>query len=121
MISWISDWIYTIIYSGPARNAPNDGKNIKQILEQKPPDINAITANDLLYLKEKLKKVEEVPKKEDYYMKPLAKDLKLAKTKLNKVTTNDLRAPFYTSPLLNEFNTVFNMGYMQYLSAKKQK
>ena len=91
MISWISEWLYAI-YSGPARDAPNNGVNIKKYIEDKPPDIKTITCDDV---KEAIDKLKPVTIKD----KPL----------------------IYTSPLMAEFNTVFDMGYKNYFQKKKSK
>jgi hypothetical protein len=39
MFEWIKNYIYYTIYSGPARNAPNDGVDIKKFIENRPPNI----------------------------------------------------------------------------------
>ena len=93
MISWISEWLYAI-YSGPARNAPNNGVNIKKYIEQKPPDINTITSDDVKEAIDKLKPVVVIDKPLGYT---------------------------YTSPLMAEFNTVFTMGYKNYFEKKKSQ
>lgn len=38
MLGWISSW-WSIDVSGPARNAPNGGKGIKQLFEQRPQQV----------------------------------------------------------------------------------
>jgi|SRR5437016_579699 len=46
MLSWITSWWVTSpsstegSFTGPARNAPNNGENIKQLLEEKPQMMN---------------------------------------------------------------------------------
>ncbi len=90
MISWITDWLYTV-YSGPARNAPNNGVNIKKYIDEKPPDVKTITSEDV---KEALNNLKPISATE----KPM----------------------IYTSPLMNEFNTVFTMGYKNYFEQKKK-
>ncbi len=91
MLSWITDWLYTV-YSGPARNAPNNGVNIKKYIEEKPVDIKTITSQDVKEALDNLKPVGPIEKPRNY-----------------------------TSPLMNEFNTVFTMGYKNYFENKKKK
>lgn len=47
MLSWITSW-WSTSFSGPARNAPDGGKNIKVVLAQKPIHIKTITSDQLL-------------------------------------------------------------------------
>lgn len=96
MFSWITEWFYTVYSSptitGPARNAPNNGLDIKKYIEEKPPDIKMITSDDV---KEQLEKLKPVVHNE--------------------------KASVYTSPLITEFNEVFNVGYKEYFQKKKSK
>lgn len=92
MFEWVTNLIYNTLYPGPARNAPNEGVNIKKYIEEHHNDIKIITENDILD----------------------------AKNKLNK--TNIQEPPvFYTSPLLKELNNVSNIGYKQFFEQKKNK
>jgi hypothetical protein len=120
MISWITSFIYNTIYSGPARNAPNDGINIKKYIDEKPPEVKLISGDDLIQIKQQLKKVEEQPIKTMSFFSISQKDLLQAKSKLNKVnqkhTIEDNQ-----SPLQREFNAVFQIGYKNYFEQKKKQ
>ena len=93
MFSWITEWFYTYStpVTGPARNAPNNGVDIKKYIDEKPVDVIIITCADVKEAKENLKPVVNVEK-----------------------PTN------YTSPLIAEFNQVFEMGYKNYFDQKKK-
>ncbi len=96
MFSWITEWFYTVYSSptitGPARNAPNNGLDIKKYIEEKPPDVKMITSDDVKGQLGKLKPVVPIEK-----------------------------ANVYTSPLITEFNQVFDLGYKTYFQKKKSK
>ena len=92
MISWFTDWIYSVVYSGPARNAPNDGINIKKYIEEKPPNIKTITPDELTSII----------------------------VKLHKIEPNSHKPTPYISPIMNEFQTVFNIGCLNYLEQKRK-
>ena len=89
MFAWVTNWLYTV-YSGPARNAPNNGVNIKKFIEEKPPEIKTITQEDIVEALDHLKPVQQI-------QKPVV----------------------YSSPLMEEFNTVFNLGYKEYFEKRK--
>ena len=93
MFSWITEWFTTVYYGpGPARNAPNNGVNIKKFIEEKPPHVKIVTSEEIQQTMEKLKPVTGVEK-----------------------------AAVYTSPLLTEINSVFDMGYQNYFQKKKSQ
>lgn len=92
MIAWLSSWFYSPVISGPARNAPCAGIDIKKFIEAKAPEMTFITESDIVNAKKSLVHVEQ---------------------KQTSVT--------YTSPLMAEFNSVFEMGYKNYLERKKSK
>lgn len=92
MFAWLASWFYTTDYSGPARNAPNNGVSIKKYIEEKPQEVNIITQEDIIN----------------------------AKNKLHKVEPNN-KSTIYKSPLLQEFDQVFQMGYQTYFEAKRKK
>lgn len=91
MFYWIVDWFYGS-YSGPARNAPNSGHDIKKFIENKPPEVTLISPEDINNVIQKLNKVPEIEK-----------------------------SSFSATPLMTEFNNVFSMGYKQYFEEKKLK
>ncbi len=95
MFAWITEWFYTVYsgpVSGPARNAPNNGVNIKKYIEEKPPEVKIITDDEVQQALENLKPIPIVDKPVNY-----------------------------TSPLMAEFNNVFAMGYKTYFEKKKSK
>ena len=95
MFSWITEWFYTVYstpVTGPARNAPNNGVDIKKYIDEKPLEVKIISTQDV---QEALIKLKPIPLVE----KPSK----------------------YTSPLIAEFNKVFDMGYQNYFEQKKSK
>lgn len=92
MFAWLASWFYDPVYSGPARNAPNAGIDIKKFIENKSPEINLISEKDIIEVKNKL-----IP------------------TELQEKPSH------YVSPLMNELNNVFNSGYKNYFETKKSK
>lgn len=57
MLSWVSSWWTNKSLSGPARNAPNDGKNIKELLQQKPVSIPLLSQQEISNARNNLKKI----------------------------------------------------------------
>lgn len=90
MINWIYEWLYSSVAYAPARNAPNEGVDIKKFIESKPDDVVMISAEEINHVKQKLNKIPEVQK-----------------------------TSFTGTPLIEEFNTVFSMGYKNYFEQKK--
>lgn len=89
------NWFYTTYIYAAARNAPNNGVDIKKFIESKPVEIKTISQNDLTSAIAKLKS-------------PLPAE----------------KPTVYSSPLIKEFGEVFEMGYKNYfeqLKLKKQK
>lgn len=118
MLAWIKDYLYYKIYSGPARNAPHDGINIKKYIEEKPPDVKLISQQELLEAKNKLKSPLDKPKTTFFCITP--KDLLQAKCQLNNIKINDtIKHNNQLSPLLQEFNMVFKMGYKEFFEQQK--
>lgn len=92
MLSWLSSWFYSPVLSGPARNAPCAGIDIKKFIETKAPEMTFISQSDIVNAKKSLVHVEQ-------HATPTV----------------------YTSPLMAEFNNVFEMGYKNYFEKKKSK
>lgn len=92
MFSWIVEWLYTPFQYNAARNAPNNGVNIKKYIEEKPPEVKIITSKEIIETLEHLKPTPTID-----------------------------RPVVYTSPLMAEFNQVFDMGYKNYFEKKKSK
>lgn len=118
MLQWIKDYIYYTIYSGPARNAPNDGVNIKKFIENKPSDVKLISGQDLLEAKNKLKTNDNSLIKVNTFFSVTPKELINVKCQL-KTNTNIKMINKNNTPLMEEFNTVFKMGYKNYFEQRK--
>lgn len=58
MLSWIASWWSTKSFTGPARNAPNNGQNIKELFEQKPASVIVLTDKEIQSVRSTLKKTE---------------------------------------------------------------
>ncbi len=86
------NWFYSTYWYTPARNAPNNGIDIKKFIESKPAEVKTITQNDL----------------------------NVAIANLHKVDKHD-KPTFYSSPLLKEFDEVFEIGYKNYFEQLKLK
>lgn len=93
MIAWLYSWFYDPVYSGPARNAPNAGIDIKKFIENKAPEVSIISEQEILEVKNKLTPLPEIHDKPSYYV----------------------------SPLMNELNGVFKSGYKEYFEKKKSQ
>lgn len=92
MFAWLSSWFYSPVYSGPARNAPNAGIDIKKFIENKAPEVSIISEKDIIDTKNKLTPTE-------IHDKP----------------------SFYVSPLMSELNDVFEGGYKEFFERKKSQ
>jgi len=115
MLSWITNYFYTW-YAGPARNAPNDGINIKKLIESKP-DLKLLAVDELTKTKNNLKKVEQTKKISSYFC-ITPQDLQKTKSKLNHCQKEPLKMS-NGPPLIQEFDTVFKMGYKNFLEQKR--
>lgn len=93
MLGWVSSWWSVGSFTGPARNAPNNGIDIKKLFDQRPTQVILLSETEV---KQELKK--------------------LRPTKTNAVP------PLSTKPpLMQEFDDVFNKGYKDYFEARKNK
>jgi hypothetical protein len=138
MFSWISSWWSTSAISGPARNAPNEGKNIKEIISQKPAEVSILTQEEIIAVKNNLRKTvtrEAIDISDDYItftntisLKPSPERQKhpltmivtqeqvvTIKNGLKKTpTSNSLSNPGAISPIVKALNTVFAQGNAKY-------
>ncbi len=92
MLSWISSLWTTGLFSGPARNAPNNGVGIKSLIDQKPAQVVGISDAELKVAIDNLKKTEP-----------------------NTPYVSD------QPPVLIELNKVFGMGNENFFEAIKAK
>jgi hypothetical protein len=90
MLNWIYNWFSTT-YHYPARNAPNNGIDVKKFIENKPSEVKLISLEDINNIKNNLHKIEIPERPSD----------------------------FPGSPLMTEFHNVFNMGYKNFLEQRK--
>ncbi len=92
MLQWVTSW-WSGVTIGPARNAPNDGKNIKATLEQKPTQV-------VLLGEDEIKRVLST---------------------LRKTTTNPPQTVFKQPPLFEELHSVLSQGHASYFQMIKKK
>lgn len=93
MLGWITSWWGSDLASGPARNAPNNGKNIKQLFEQRPQQVIIVTADVITQTLNGLRKtvINEIP-------------------------------PISQKPaIMQEFDNIFSQGVQAYLRIKRQQ
>ena len=93
MLNWVSSWWSVGSFTGPARNAPNNGIDIKKFFDQRPTQVISLSAEEV---KQELSK--------------------LRPTKINAIPPLCVKPP-----LMAEFDNVFNTGYKEYFEARKRK
>lgn len=132
-------WIYTNIwgnqvtqsldFSGPARNAPNNGVNIKEIIEARnnfilasktPTNIQpeGIVEEIVIDLPHPLMKKEDVVASPFFITKD---DICSVKEKLKPVPIIEREIIKESNPLFREFNSVFSIGNEAYFQKIKEK
>ncbi len=87
MFNWLSTFLPTnnIIY-GPGRNAPNDGKNIRQVLDQRATQVMSVPPEVIIEVKSGLRK-----------------------------TITNAQPPLSNKPpMMKEFDDVFTLGNKNY-------
>jgi hypothetical protein len=89
MLTWVASF-FTGAFAGPARNAPNGGKNIKALIKENPP---ALTPSD--------------------------KDIQHVKSVLKPTVVNAERPVVRKMPLLEEFDNVFDKGWKEFLTGAR--
>ena len=93
MLDWVGSWWSAGSFTGPARNAPNDGINIKKLFDQRPKQVISLTEAEV---KQELKK--------------------LRPTKINAVPPLS-----HKPPIMQEFEDVFANGYKNYFESRKKR
>ncbi|MEM2986597.1 MAG: hypothetical protein QXV60_00650 [Nitrososphaerota archaeon] len=88
MLSWLSNWWSAGTFSGPARNAPNQGKNIKSLFDQRPKHVIIVSDTEIKKALSNLKKTEVNQNSKDY-----------------------------ENPLFKELYKIFEKGYKEYFKA----
>ena len=91
-MNWLSSWFTNSEFSGPARNAPNNGINIKNLLNACPQKMVAVTEVELTQ----------------------------TITKLRKTKTNAIPPLSEKPKIMQEFDQVFENGYKAYFESLKQ-
>lgn len=86
MLDWVTSWWSTDTFTGPARNAPNDGKEIKTLLDQCPEQVLMVTETE----------IHEVRKN------------------LRKTQINSMPRILHEPPIIVELNSVFRQGNANY-------
>jgi len=90
---WITSFWQTDSFTGPARNAPNNGIDIKKIFDQRPTQVMTLSQSEV---QEELKK--------------------LRPTKINAVPPLS-----HKPPIMKEFDDVFKDGYKAFFEARRKK
>jgi len=91
MFNWISCFWSDGSFTGPARNAPNNGIDIKKIFDQRPLQVICVSESQI----------------------------KTELSKLRKTTINAIPPLLHQPPIMKEFDNVFSQGYKQYFIARK--
>jgi hypothetical protein len=93
MFGWLTSWWTTEGMYGPARNAPAGGINIKLFLEQRPTQVIIVSGEEILTIRNGLRKTE-----------------------INAVPPISNK-----NPIMKEFDDVFSQGYQQFFQKRKQQ
>jgi hypothetical protein len=129
---WGNEIKQTVDFSGPARYAPNNGVNIKELIEAR----NNFILNSKLPLVIQTEEVEEIvttlpplikkkevePSLSSFFV--TKEDICFIKDKLKPVPIIERESVKESNPLFREFNSVFSMGndaYFQKLKEKREK
>jgi hypothetical protein len=93
MFGWVTSWWSTGSFTGPARNAPNDGKNIKAIFDQRPKQVMVVTEEEIGTIRKGLKK-----------------------TQINAMPPKSQKPP-----IMAELDNVFGQGNMSYFEMLRKR
>ena len=93
MLSWVTTWWSAGSFTGPARNAPNNGIDIKKLFDQRPTQVMTLTQAEVIKEREKLRP-----------------------TKINAIPPISNRPP-----IMQEFDDVFTQGYKEYFEFLRKK
>lgn len=93
MLSWIASWWSSGTFTGPARNAPNEGKDIKALFDQKPSHVVVLTDVEIQTVQKGLKKIQ----------------------------TNATPPKIYKSPILQQIEDVAEQGHTKYFENIKKR
>jgi hypothetical protein len=119
MFDWIRIWWYGTnnSLSHAARNAPNEGVGIKELIDNKPADVKIITAGELINKKNELKNLEE-PK----YMILSNEEILMQRNRLKKISSSE-PVKLNTKPrtLMNEINEIMQTGNKTYFENLRKR
>lgn len=93
MLSWVTSWWSSGTFTGPARNAPNNGVDIKKFFDQRPKQVITVTSVEIQTTLKGLKKAE----------------------------TNAVPPASNKPPIMKEFDSVFDQGYKEYFVVLKKQ
>lgn len=93
MFNWLTSWWGPDSVTGVARNAPNGGINIKLFFEQKPTQVIIVTSEEIVTIRNGLRKTE----------------------------INAIPPISNKNPIMKEFDDVFSEGYQQFFQKRKQQ
>lgn len=120
MFDWIRDWWYgdnkTVNLSHAARNAPNEGIGIKELIDNKPADIKIITANELVTAKSQLK--------EPVHIILSHEEILMQRNRLRKTVSEPIISSSGPRTLMTEINEIMQSGnraYFDNLRKRKEK
>lgn len=124
MFNWITSWWKTNPRSipgpvlGPARNAPNNGLNIKSFLEQQSNLVatNVVNNNNQQPIPPKKSTSQNVSVQ---FVSVSANDIQAIRARLNKVPTKLNKSETQEPPLLREMNEIFSQGNEGYFASIK--
>lgn len=132
MLSWVTSWWRSTPNPtpgpilGPARNAPNDGLNIKSFLEQQSNLINS-NANIPSSINTNNNEQPKIVKKSSIQNIPVqfvsvsVNDIQTIRSKLNKVPQKEHISGSQDPPLLREMHKIFSQGNEGYFASLKMK
>lgn len=94
LLDWVSSlWLSSGSFTGPARNAPNNGIDIKKLFDQRPTQVITLTQEQV----------------------------QIELKKLRPTKTNAIPPISHKPPIMQEFDDVFNQGYKNYFEILRNK
>lgn len=120
MFDWIRDWWYgdnkTVSLSHAARNAPNEGIGIKELIANKPAEIRIITASELATAKSQLKEPAHIILSHE--------EILMQRNRLRKTVSEPVISSSGPRTLMTEINEIMQTGnrtYFDNLRKRKEK
>ena len=128
MFSWVTSWwklgsrpIQGHI-AGPARNAPNDGHNIKEFIEEQKDQAKLASLMEITSQSEVPKGLRNNSNQGTavQIMVVSSDDIKDARARLRQTSSSKQNLSIQDPPLLREMSKVFNQGHEQYFAERKR-